>query len=564
MRNSMLAPTVASFLVAVCCGVSDAGAEFPAPENAVKDDVDHWGIAFSDQLNAFESAFADFQRKAGKGKLDYVLGVETSLRKTFQNKYWFKGKVTDVVELCAGRNEAEAFQLAVLPKMGLELKDVTATVSDLKKTGGAPATIPASCVKLYRVGFVPTNQPAYPTRHVGLWPDPLMEPAPFSLKGIELGLFWCEVKVPADAAPGDYSGRLSISATNSHGLSMTIKLHVWDFVLPDRVQMPMLVWTGGVPRDEARRHYALLLEHHVDPISVGVNANLDEVSEDLKFCFERGLMYFQTIRCKNADSFRPYYENIKKKGWLDKALIYAAHDEPLQKQFEEIVVPATQRLHRDFPGLRVFLASQYHDGIERGTDILLMDRSTNFYSWLEAGRPGKQELWWYFCGIPIRAGFERPVVDSPRMLIDRDSVEHRVVYWMAFHYGVKGLFTYAGNRWPGGNDRWPEEAFKPVSKMHYPYAGLHNGDGYVIYPGPRPSIRLKNIRDGAEDYWYLARVAELARSGSHAAKAKVLLDGARPGVFVDAHYFNRNPQAMLDYRRKLGRFIEEATTAARR
>jgi hypothetical protein len=188
----------------------------------------------------------------------------------------------------------------------------------------------------------------------------------------------------------------------------------------------------------------------------------------------------------------------------------------------------------------------------------MMDCSTNFYSWLEAGRPGKQEPWWYFCGIPIRAGMERPLADSPKMLIDRDSVEHRVVYWMAFYYGIRGMFTFAGNYWPPGNEKWPAEPFRPVSKMHYPYAGLHNGDGYIVYPGPRPSIRLKNIRDGAEDYWYLAKVAELAGVGKWAAQAKALLDGIRPAVFVDAHYFSRQPEAMLDYRRRLGSFIERA------
>ena len=43
------------------------------------------------------------------------------------------------------------------------------------------------------------------------------------------------------------------------------------------------------------------------------------------------------------------------KGWLDKALLYGAHDEPLKQQFEDKVVPQTQRVREAFPGLRTLL-----------------------------------------------------------------------------------------------------------------------------------------------------------------------------------------------------------------
>jgi hypothetical protein len=346
--------------VCTFCAVTHGGEEFPPAEKAIQDDVDHWGQAFSDQLVAFRSGFARFEAESGKRNLDYVLGVETSLRKTFPNKHWFKGRFANVVELSAARNEAEAFQLAILPRMGFELNDVRLAVSDLTKVGerGRRGSIPARYVNLWRVGFVETLQPSYPTRHVGMWPDPLLELEPFTVKGVDLGPVWCEIKVPADASPGDYEGSITVSCANAHSLKLAVKLHVWDFALPPRVQMPMLVWTQALPREEARKYYSLLLEHQVDPVKAGANPKVEELSDDLEFCFKRGLMYFDAIDFKDPESFRPYYENIRRKGWLDKAIIYAAHDEPSREQFEEIVVPATQRLHRDFPGLKVYLASQ--------------------------------------------------------------------------------------------------------------------------------------------------------------------------------------------------------------
>ncbi|MBN2310723.1 MAG: DUF4091 domain-containing protein [Candidatus Hydrogenedentes bacterium] len=543
-----------------CAGAAGAAPELPPAEQAVQDTADHWGLAFSDQYRLFGERFRAFESAVGRDGLGYVLGIETALRKTFPDKYCFKGRLTSQVELRAARNESEAFQLAVLPRPGLELHGVRVTASDFVRSGqsGPPSTIPADAVHLWRVGFVETKTPPYPTRHVGRWPDPLLELEPFSITGLDLGLVWCEVKVPKDAAPGDYVGTVEVTAENAAPLAVTVNLHVWDFALPDRIDMPMLVWTRENAGEEFLRTAELLLAHHIDPISVGRNMNLAELDDALAFCIERGLTHFQTPPVKDAESFRPYYDHIKQRGWLDKALVYGAHDEPLEEQFNEIVVPKTAEIRRDFPGLRVFLAGEYFDGMKRGTDVMLIDLSTNFHEWLDAGRPGEQELWWYFCGIPIRANLRRCLMDAPRMLIDRDAVEHRIVYWLAYHYGVQGMFIYAGDRWPAGNEKWPEEPFKMNEAMHYPYAGLHNGDGFIIYPGPRPSIRLKTLRDGAEDYWYLCEMSRLAGLPATRDRARALLDGIAPAVFVDTHYFNRRPEALLECRRALGSFIEQA------
>ena len=550
MRAYCLGWVFAAGLVS-CAALAEAPA-LPEAEREVQDTVDHWGQGFADQYRLLEDRFQAFEKARGGGRCGYALGVESSLRKTFPDKYCFKGSLTDKVRLSAARNESEAFQLAVIPRPGVALEDVAVRVSGFRQEAdGSQATIPAAAVRVWRVGFVETAD--------GIrWPDPLLEFEPFPVKGRDLGLLWVEVKIPADAAPGDYSGTVEVHPANAGAMTLQVTLHVWDFALPDRVPMPMMVWTRESAGDAFLKTAELLLAHHVDPVSAGRNMDLDALDQTLPFCFERGLMYFQTPGAGDSEAFRPYYEHIREKGWLDKALLYGACDEPLREQFQERVVPETARVREAFPGLRVFLASAYHDGMDQGADVHLVDLSTNFHDWLAAGRPGKQELWWYFCGIPIKAELRRRLDDAPRMLIERDAVEHRIVYWLARHYGVRGMFVYAGDRWPKGNENWPEEPFKLNENMHYPYAGTHYGDGFIVYPGPRPSIRLKNIRDGAEDYWYLGQVSELAENGDNAAQAKALLDGIRPAVFVDTHYFNRDPGALLEYRERLGQFLDRA------
>lgn len=546
----------AAVVVLTPCAVVCAAPQFPEAETAVMNDVDHWGQAFSDQHRLLEDRIADFEKQTGQGRLDYVLGVETSLRKTFPDKYRFKGRITDRVELFAARNESEAFQLAVIPRLGAQLDNVAIAVSELRTNGPDDVVIPAGAVQLWRVGFVETSDPSYPARAVGLWPDPLLELQPFSIQGRDLGLVWCEIKVPAEAAAGDYTGTITVTPANAAPMQLTVNLHVWAFELPVRVPMPMLVWTRKSSGEEFLKTAELLLAHHVDPISVGRTMDPTVLDPALSFCLERGLMFFQTPDATDFDAFRPYYDHLKEKAWLDKALLYGAHDEPIRQQFEDIVVPQTQRVRAAFPGLRTFLASEYYKGMDRGTDVILFDLSTNFQEWIEAGRPGRIEPWWYFCGIPIGAELRRCLADAPQMLLDRDAIEHRVVYWMAHHYGVRGMFTYGGDLWPKDNEAWPKQPFRLNEKMTYPYAGRFNGDGFIVYPGPRPSIRLKNIRDGAEDYWYLSALSQLAQIPRTKQAAQALQDRIMPDVFVDTHYFNHRPEALLDCRLKIGEFLE--------
>ncbi|MBM4045377.1 MAG: DUF4091 domain-containing protein, partial [Planctomycetes bacterium] len=90
--------------------------------------------------------------------------------------------------------------------------------------------------------------------------------------------------------------------------------------------------------------------------------------------------------------------------------------------------------------------------------------------------------------------------------------------------------------------------------------GIHNGNGYLLYPGPHPSLRLKVLRDGAEDYGYLLALksAKERLSGHAKAEAEELLKIA-PALLVNTHYFNRDPNAILDYRAKLARLIEASS-----
>ena len=102
------------------------------------------------------------------------------------------------------------------------------------------------------MGYVETVPPQYPSLYSALWPDVLLPNGPLAIAGTDLGLFWVEVKVPRDAAPGTYHGQLTLEADGQPRAGPRPACEVFEFALPDRVPLPIAVWTS-VPRGRRAR-----------------------------------------------------------------------------------------------------------------------------------------------------------------------------------------------------------------------------------------------------------------------------------------------------------------------
>ena len=98
---------------------------------------------------------------------------------------------------------------------------------------------------------------------------------------------------------------------------------------------------------------------------------------------------------------------------------------------------------------------------------------------------------------------------SPWWLIDYPLFNYRVTSWIAWRYRVRGLLYWGGMAyWNEVADPWTDPwtyGHKESSKAAW------NGEGVLVYPagqvgfdGIVPSIRLKALRDGIQDYEYLA------------------------------------------------------------
>ena len=205
---------------------------------------------------------------------------------------------------------------------------------------------------------------------------------------------------------------------------------------------------------------------------------------------------------------KSYIEHLRRQGWISQAMIYLGPGEPGESTFINRNIPAFQKFHAAYPDIKVFLASEYHPDIDKGCDIWLDDVSTGKGAEFASKHRGKAGLWFYFCHLPIHIDYYRPLVQAPNMQIDNEAVEHRLTLWLCWKYNAEGMFIWAGNQeWKKTDvDRrdWEHKGWGLSTKQYgFPYAGIHNGNGYLIYPGPSPSIRMKVLRDGLEDYGYL-------------------------------------------------------------
>jgi hypothetical protein len=178
-------------------------------------------------------------------------------------------------------------------------------------------------------------------------------------------------------------------------------------------------------------------------------------------------------------------------------------------------------------------------------------------------KPGS-EAWWYWVSDP------RPY---PNFFLGYPVHESRMALMTGFKYHLKGVLYWCINR------EWPENGGKALDRPEVEWApkynniftkkdNLESGQGNLVYPGPEgrlwPSIRLENVRDGIEDFEYLAILERLAgeiRSGKRKehqgrlAEIDALL--AIPDEVVKSTaVWTRDPAILSSFRDKVASMIE--------
>jgi len=493
-------------------------------------------------------------------------------------------------ELAAPGRGSDSVQLVVFA-FDEDLEDCEMMISTL--VGPESEKIPGNCIELYRVGDVVTRRPRYLVKHVGPHPDPLMPASSFNVRSGGYEVFWLTVSLPCGVRPGTYRGWAEVKSGGSARARIPLSLQVWGFDLPARTTLrtafPMFEreierFYGRPLEEEMRwRYYDFLLRRRISP-SCQYEKHPRPREEDMERVMSRetNVVSMGYLEYDELDSYisgiRPMVEFLRSRGWLKWAYAYG-FDEVGPPGYERLK-EAYGRLGEAYPDLpRACTIGPEHDLPEIfGTVDIWIPQTDRFERVYHGRQSAGDELWWYVSMWP-RHPFANMFVDYP-------AIDHRILFWQSWKFGITGFLYYCINLWssnctgqplmekevaalPDSRDReaieagsrWPE-----VPWNTYTGPTATNGDGQLIYPGtdggPLSSVRLECVRHGIEDYELLAMLkceVESARdrgaSPSMLEEAEALLD-IPPEVCRDLTRYTDDPGLLLETRKAVGEMIE--------
>ena len=402
--------------------------------------------------------------------------------------------------------------------------------------------------------------------------------APFDVAAGDLQTVFVDLFVPPGIAAGDYAGEVRVTAGGTLVKALPVTLHVWDFDLPSKRNVATAYGLGGniwdfhaapdaATRARIQRNYELAMHRHrIDPTDQGfvqkfefdADGNvkpIDWTSYDAEVGPRIDGSYYGDgvgINRYDINMFTPGHSHygmtdeqwgkgaaavaahLQEKGFLEHTYMYSA-DEPWMPTHEGAIADIAADsaiLHQAAPlwNGHVLVTGPWLPQLDTAVDIwcpvTAMYGSVSWPAgqWPEAPKyqeliASGRQLWFYVCNadFPPSLGYD---VDSPY------GWEPRILKWRAWGEGATGFLYWRVTYWFDG-DPWHHLA--DVGGFGGLFA--RNGDGVLLYPGdhkdgtgspanvvidgPVVSFRLKQVRDGIED-WELLLLAEQLGGGKYA------------------------------------------------
>lgn len=463
------------------------------------------------------------------------------------------------VRLFAARNEFVSFQVGLYGGAS-GWSGVSASLSALE----GPGRIEGPDLVLYREALLLTTHPTTAYSGVGWWPDGLVpdvdetvgekrQAFPMDVPAHESRAVWVDVHVPVDAPPGEYRGTVEVEGTGYHA-RVEVLLTVVDWVMPSTssLRTSFSVWTPALckaftgqrscSREDQLRLSSYLwklgLEHRItftsrfDPQDNPDWATVDtwwkpfvDGTEPLRLPGARMtcVPYAGPITPERLADFE---DQTGARGWRSLAFIPMGDEPPWFSTFEEVRAQASLS-RRTAPRTRTMLTVNSLQDMEREGLLDVIDIAVVMVDFLYADpsasggdgplsrsasflRMPDRELWLYQSCYTHGCGGGRaeniPGQGWPSYMVDRPSAKARALEWISFQEGATGEHYYEAALML--STAWTDQ---------YTYGG--NGDGTLLYPGtvsaiggstgvPLPSMRLKLIRQGMQDYEWLKQVED--------------------------------------------------------
>jgi len=538
----------------------------------------------------------------------FCVGTISQTEKVFRDGA-FGGKLSNSASLNLAGNEYESIQFVILYLNG-NAGRITFRATDFKSEDGG--VIRASDCWFDRIGYFNLGDTGRGTR-VGAWPDVLF-PASEVLQGkysVQPILF--TVKSAKDQKPGLYTGTVTFS-NGKDDFPIQLTLRIYPFSLPDTPALRMDIWfwqlrpicffkdknpvslelyekflkllgkykLAGAPQNDVvagllririgddgkykfdfsllKQYYDLSLKYGANVITMPIGG-LVNMKHGGKILLDKNnqLRNFKPENEAewNDQLLEAFLRFFRENGYMKYAVVRIG-DEPWGAKAQEAIRESVARLRKFDTEVPVVTAGTVRKNMN-------LDGSVNiwcpqFLQFVPADYKDMKKderLWFYQC--LYKKGF-------PMYQIDRPAIEPRNHRSDLLAAGAEGFLYWTSTAWDTDairewklkNDRWVSENWKFVWKDM-------PGDGAFVFPspeGPVATLRANSIREGVDDYEYMAilrkslKEAEARGKVSPALKAKAEAMLKIPDSIVSAPYkWTTSPEELDNFREKVAEMI---------
>jgi len=358
---------------------------------------------------------------------------------------------------------------------------------------------------------------------------------------------WVELRVPADAAPGDYRGEVNVTVAGRLAKAVPVALTVWPVTLP---KTSTLLTYFELTADTPKRDYLHALhEHRIDvwfvndighklqrdaagkPV-VRWNPDFDKLLDDYfsgalftdgvpgkSYLFPGGSWeVHRAIQGKDDDRIeilKQYEAHYKGKPWIRNCSWFFI-DEPNAQTLPKCVRVGKQ-IKEHSPSIGFLLTTRYNKDLVGLVDVWDAIINVEVIDWNSPGPdPYRREMKLgrrvINCITCVTA-----VPTAPNLYIAHKAMNTRIWPWVTHCLDQQGIEFWRTNAAPSVTVpvKWGESLWGDGSLF---YKGLPDELG-VPEEIALPSIRLKLLRDGIEDFELLSMLAKkdpaLAKSLCH-------------------------------------------------
>lgn len=496
------------------------------------------------------------------------------------------------------KNEIVGFQIHVQAPSG-GLSNFSVTMSDLvNAVTGTHISATSTDVLVYAeryicTGTITANSASF-YGVTGCIPDPLV-PAkdpyhhqttnafPINIAANKNQSVWVDVHVPPTAPSGYYSGTATVSGGGSTLATVPVVLAVWNWLMPSTSSMRTVVSTytsaslGDFQVELLDHRYSLTRGMPTDPGSgsfssfdaayggllSGTGGTVAGILQGAK------LTSWMINSSPSSGTWANYRNHFSGNGWVTPW--FYLFDEPSNSgDWSNINSNGSADHALTFPVIPNLVTANIADATSNNAlnniDVMVakindlepqggpLQNLTSYQNWL-AGSTARVFGSYSSCSPSgtCTNGSPGSGRTHPNYDIDGLPVANRVMEWMSFKHGQKAELYWAFDYCDSSG---ASVCTTPGNALTGSYAYGGNGDGTAAYNGTSafgvsteiwvPSVRLKLIRDGMQDYEYL--VAVNATSPSTALSAV-------NSFITNTYTYNFNPSGLTSARATLGNYL---------